>query len=243
MDIENHEKQAKFLSVAQSIEEKIKKGIYVPAQKLPSEYDLAREFEVSRLTVRKAIDSLINKQIVMKRKGKGAYVIEQPKIQSGGMGLSSFTEAAKAAGKVSQAKLVKLERLTKVPDEVSEALKTDKGLVELQRIRLLEDEPMTLEKLYFSETLISDKEESELLGSLFSIIEEKLEIGYSHQEIEAVIATEEIAELLHISVGSPVFRVHSVTFSLDAHPILYDISYYRADKYSFKNTLIRVRGK
>lgn len=71
------------------------------------------------------------------------------------------------------------------------------------------------------------------------MIEERIEIGYSHQEIEAILATEELAQLLEVKVNSPVFRVHSTAFALDARPILYDISYYRADKYSFKNTLIR----
>ena len=185
------------------------------------------------------MEDLMTKQIVIKKKGKGAYVIEQPKIQSGGMGLKSFTEAAEAMGKVGQTRLLNFKKLEKVPEEVVKALNTTAELVELQRLRLLDNEPMTLEKLYFAEQLITGATEKELTGSLFSIIEEKIEIGYSHQEIEAILATEELAQLLEVKVNSPVFRVHSTAFALDARPILYDISYYRADKYSFKNTLIR----
>lgn len=166
-------------------------------------------------------------------------MIEQPKIQSGGMGLKSFTEAAEAMGKVGQTCLLNFKKLKEVPEEVVKALNNTTELVELQRLRLLDDEPMTLEKLYFAEQLITGATEKELTGSLFSIIEKKIEIGYSHQEIEAILATEELAQLLEVKVNSPVFRVHSTAFALDARPILYDISYYRADKYSFKNTLIR----
>lgn len=142
-------------------------------------------------------------------------------------------------GKVGQTRLLNFKKLEKVPEEVVKALNTTAELVELQRLRLLDNEPMTLEKLYFAEQLITGATEKELTGSLFSIIEEKIEIGYSHQEIEAILATEELAQLLEVKVNSPVFRVHSTAFALDARPILYDISYYRADKYSFKNTLIR----
>ncbi|WP_270228011.1 GntR family transcriptional regulator, LSA1692 subfamily [Lactococcus garvieae] len=239
MNIERKESKAKFLVVSEEIEKRIEQGTYVSAQKLPSEYDLALEFGVSRLTVRKAMEDLMTKQIVIKKKGKGTYVIEQPKIQSGGMGLKSFTEAAEAMGKVGQTRLLNFKKLKEVPEEVVKALNNTTELVELQRLRLLDDEPMTLEKLYFAEQLITGATGKELTGSLFSIIEKKIEIGYSHQEIEAILATEELAQLLEVKVNSPVFRVHSTAFALDARPILYDISYYRADKYSFKNTLIR----
>ena len=51
--------KVKFEAVAQEIQTRIQKGQYVSSQKLPSEYDLAKEFEVSRLTIRKAIDDLV----------------------------------------------------------------------------------------------------------------------------------------------------------------------------------------
>ena len=99
------------------------------------QYDLALEFGVSRLTVRKAMEDLMTKQIVIKKKGKGTYVIEQPKIQSGGMGLKSFTEA-EAMGKVGQTRLLNFKKLKGVPEEVVKALNNTMELVELQRLRL-----------------------------------------------------------------------------------------------------------
>ena len=63
---ERHSTKVKFEAVAQNIQERINEGIYVSSQKLPSEYDLAKEFEVSRLTIRKAIDELVQKNILFK---------------------------------------------------------------------------------------------------------------------------------------------------------------------------------
>ena len=63
--------KAKFNQVSAEIEKRIHEGIYVSSQKLPSEYDLAKEFDCSRLTIRKAIDDLIGKNILVKRRGKG----------------------------------------------------------------------------------------------------------------------------------------------------------------------------
>ena len=64
-------------------------------------------------------------------------------------------------------------------------------------------------------------------------------IAYSHQEVEAVLMDPDLAALLDGKKGDPILLVHSVTYTADAKPILYDISYYRADKYSFKSTLTR----
>ncbi|EAC9319677.1 UTRA domain-containing protein, partial [Listeria monocytogenes] len=64
-------------------------------------------------------------------------------------------------------------------------------------------------------------------------------IGYSHQEVEAVKSPADIAKLLQVPQEEPMLLVHSMTYSASAKPILYDISYYRADKYTFKNTLVR----
>ena len=64
---ERHSTKVKFEAVAQNIQERINEGIYVSSQKLPSEYDLAKEFEVSRLTIRKAIDELVQKNILFKK--------------------------------------------------------------------------------------------------------------------------------------------------------------------------------
>lgn len=102
--------KAKFDQVSAEIEKRIHEGIYVSSQKLPSEYDLAKEFGCSRLTIRKAIDDLISKNILVKRRGKGSYVMSQPKIQSGRSGLQGFTEAAKAYGKTSSTESFHLKK-------------------------------------------------------------------------------------------------------------------------------------
>lgn len=238
---ERHSTKVKFEAVAQNIQERINEGIYVSSQKLPSEYDLAKEFEVSRLTIRKAIDELVQKNILFKLKGKGSYVMSPQKIQSGRSGLQGFTEAAKEYGKTSRTEVISFKTLKTVPETILKALKLTKGqpVKELIRRRMYDEEPMTVEKLYLPELTVEGLTAKDFEGSLFQLLEEKIEIAYSHQEIEAILVTKELEKWLAVPLGSPLLQVDSLTYTKDAAPILYDRSYYRADKYTFKNTLIR----
>ncbi|MFR3288725.1 MAG: GntR family transcriptional regulator, partial [Enterococcus casseliflavus] len=111
-------KQAVFQEVAQQIAQRVHEGTYVTSQKLPSDYDLAEEFQCSRLTVRKAIDLLIGQNLLVKEKGKGTYVMKQPKIQSGSGGLQSFTETAKIQGKKTRTEVLHIETVKELPIEI-----------------------------------------------------------------------------------------------------------------------------
>ena len=163
------------------------------------------------------------------------------KIQSGRSGLQGFTEAAKEYGKTSRTEVISFKTLKTVPETILEALKLTKGqpVKELIRRRLYDEEPMTVEKLYLPELTVEGLTAKDFEGSLFQLLEEKIEIAYSHQEIEAILVTKELEKWLAVPLGSPLLQVDSLTYTKDAAPILYDRSYYRADKYTFKNTLIR----
>lgn len=237
-------KNSLFQNIADKIKQRVINGMYVSAQRLPSEYDLAKEFSVSRLTVRKAIDLLIKQNILVKQKGKGTYVMKQSgKIQSGRSGLQGFTEAAKEYGKDSQAKVIIFEKLKVVPKEIAAhlQLEIDEIVYHIMRVRSIDKEPMTVEDLYIKAIYLPQITKKQAEASLFTLIEKKIEIAYSHQEVEAILITKKVSELLKIEEKIPILKVHSITYAVDAKPILYDTSYYRADRYTFKNILHRVQ--
>ena len=229
-----------FREVAQKIRERVLDGTYVSSQRLPSEYELAKEFDVSRLTVRKAIDELIAQNILVKQKGRGTYAMQSQKIQSGRSGLQGFSEAAKAYGKESRTVLIQFEE-TPFEEQLWETLQADsrETIYHIVRLRGFDEEPMTVENLHVRAKYLPFESEKQLTDSIFQLIEKKIEIAYSHQEVEAVLVDTEMSRLLQVPVGNPLLLVHSITYSVTGVPILYDTSYYRADKYTFKNTLHR----
>jgi len=233
--------KAVYLEVAERLIEEIEKGKYGVHQKLPSEYELAKKYDVSRLTVRKSIDHLAQLNYVVKQKNKGTYVMAKAKILSGGSGLVGFSEAAKLYGLQTKTSVIDLTETSIYSEVVKNSLHLEKGapIHHIERIRYADNEPMTYEEIYLNKSVVNEITKEEVETSLFEAIEKHIKIGYSHQDIEAVLIDEKLSELLQVPIGNPVFLVHSVTFSIDGYPILFDTSYYRADKYKFKNILNR----
>lgn len=233
-------KKAKFSEVSSEIEKRIYNGVYVSSQRLPSEYDLAKDFSCSRLTIRKAIDDLIKKRLIVKHRGKGSYVMLQPKIKSGRFGLQGFTEVAEFYGQTSSTEVISL-KIIEPSEEILNSLQLqyDNLIYELIRRRILDVEPMTIEKIYLSENYIKGLNKEDFKGSLFKLLERKINIAYSHQEVEAILVPPKISKLLNIPKGDPLLKVRSVTYSLNGNPIFYDISYYRSDRYVFRTILTR----
>lgn len=239
--------KSKFEKVAQSLVERIQQGIYSNMQRLPSEYQLADEYGVSRLTVRKAIERLVTAKILVKDPGKGTYIMStnsSNKVESGRMGLQSFTEAAETYGKQSRTQVLDYQPLTQPDQRVEEKLNLRNNpqpeVDELVRRRFWDDDPMTIEDIVILHKYVANHQKNDFKHSLFQILSETVEIAYSNQEIEAIKVDEKLAKLLHVQEGDPILCVHSLTYTADGQPIFYDTSYYRADKYTFKTTLTRL---
>ena len=233
-----------YEKIAEDIKKKINEGYYVTAQKLPSEYDLADEYDISRLTVRKAINLLIDQNVLIKLSGKGTYVIKPHKQKKGSSELIGFSEAARVYGDNPSTKVISVEQLLEVPAKIAEALETNgtEEIMYVVRLRSLNEKPMTIENLYIYKKYLKDISKEALEESIFDQIEKNIEIAYSHQEVEAVLAAEETSELLEIAKNAPLLKSVAVTYSPTAKPILFDETLYRGDEYSIKTILRRSQG-
>lgn len=229
--------KTKFEKVAQSLVERIQQGIYSNMQRLPSEYQLADEYGVSRLTVRKAIERLVTAKILVKDPGKGTYIMStnsSNKVESGRMGLQSFTEAAETYGKQSRTQVLDYQPLIQPDQRVEEKLNLRNNpqpeVDELVRRRFWDDDPMTIEDIVILHKYVANHQKNDFKHSLFQILAETVEIAYSNQEIEAIKVDEKLAKLLHVQEGDPILCVHSLTYTADGQPIFYDTSYYRKEE-------------
>ncbi|QIL46754.1 GntR family transcriptional regulator [Vagococcus coleopterorum] len=231
-----------YKKIAEELLKDIKSGSLAGGERLPTEYELAETFQVSRLTIRKAIDYLIARNVLIKQKNHGTYVVEQSKIQSGAMGLAGFSESIRNLGMTPTTKLIEMNEIYLPEQDIVERLQLEKNesVIYIKRVRYANDEPLVIENLHIPKKFLGDINSIDFENdSIFEVIEKQILIGYSQQEVSAELVSRTSSELLEIEHRSPILLVNTTTYSVQGGPILIDNSYYRSDKYIFKNILQR----
>ncbi|MBU9711874.1 GntR family transcriptional regulator [Evansella tamaricis] len=224
-----------YYQLEELIKDMIEKGTLKKGDMIPPEREYAEKYEISRMTVRQALNNLVNDGYLSRVKGKGTFV-ENRKIEQPLMGLTSFTEDMVSRGLEPRTKLLHLLKKEASASE-SEKLKIKQGapVYEVKRIRLADDEPMALETMFLSAELVGELKEEVVNGSLYQYFEESL--GYSivnaRQGLEASIVRKSEREYLNVPSGSPVLLIERTSYLADGKPLEFVKSIYRADRYKF----------
>ncbi len=213
-----------------------------PGAKIPSENELINEYNVSRNTVRLAIDKLIKQGLVYRVKGKGTFIIPD-RMQFGLFRLTSFTEETRRRGMQPSSRLLNLIKIVP-PARIGQALQLEVGqcVFLVERLRLADGIPMALNASYLPSHLCPTLAEEDLVnGSIYRVVEDKyrLQIGYANQTLKPIVASEMEARLLEVEAGSPLLLVEGVACLVDGTPIEYARLIYRGDRYEFPIKAVR----
>ena len=138
-----------YCKLADIIEEKIDSGVWKKGMMIPSERELCKQYDMSRITVRNAIDGLVRQGKLVKVQGKGTFVQGRSIIQNLG-NVYSFSREMEKQGKISSTKLVCRE-LMKANSKIAHELGVDEDreVIYIERLRCAENVPIMLEKSYF----------------------------------------------------------------------------------------------
>lgn len=230
-----------YYQIEAYIKDKIVKGDLKTGDVLPSEREYSQLFEVSRMTIRQAINKLVNDGFLYRKKGSGTFVAEK-KFEQALQGLTSFTEDMKARGLTPSSYLLHFE-IIPASIQVAATLQVAENtpVYEIKRIRLADDIPMALETCFISANLVKGLTEEIIAESIYEYIEGKLQlnIGEATQVIEASLANETEIDLLHINKGAPILLIERCTYLTNGTPFEVVRSTYRADRYKFVSQLKR----
>lgn len=224
-----------YYQIEEYIKQLIENQALKPGDSIPSEREFTEQFQVSRMTVRQAITDLVNEGTLIRMKGKGTFISDQ-KIEQPLHGLTSFTEDMQKRGLKPGSRLVNFG-LVPSSSETAQRLTINEHdpIYEIKRIRLADDIPMALEMTYLSANLVKGLTESIVNKSLYSYIEQtlQLKIDYATQVLESAVAKEDEAKHLAIMKNAPILLIHRDTFLADGTPLELVKSIYRADRYKF----------
>lgn len=230
-----------YFQLQEIIRKKIMDHIFNPGDIIPTEKELEKIYNVSRITVRNAINGLVFEDLLIKKQGKGT-IVAFPKMQEdGNTALQSFTEKMKKQGKITSTEVLNVLRIP-ATDRLLEHLdiNLDEQIIYAKRLRKVDGEPIALFENYIStRTGVSEKED--FSGSVFELLENKygIKIFSSDKVIEAGLANKEDADFLKISAGDPVLIIRYTTYDDNNNRIEYSEGVYRADKYKYMVRLKR----
>lgn len=220
-----------YFQLKQIIIEKIRHGIWKSGDMISSEREFSEMFQVSRMTIRQALNELVNEGILYREKGVGTFV-NRPRVEQ--MDIMSFTEAATNIGLEASTKVEVFE--TEVPDlYIAEKLGLSnlEDVFYMKRVRMADREIIGIEEIYLPARYCAGLREKDLAGSLYSIL--KNDYGYTIDHIatsiEAVIPDSDDLKLFDAESSIPLLRVTGVNITDSNLKLFYEKSLYRSDKY------------
>ncbi len=236
---ENTMNKPQHTIVYEALRKHILEGVYSKGDLLPSENELCATYGVTRPTIRKALDKLVNDGFIVKRKGKGSIVKGTPK----GIGILSIggTTSALAQENLSTKIIIKPEIRPweeAFSFSISEREK-EFGCIHLERLRLINDEPV-----FYDITKIPNINLPRFTSrnfenkSLFNIMREyhQIEVTGGEQKIQAILATDKLQNYFNVSKDQPIIQLDRKIDTNRPDFSFYSQVFCNADKYALIGT-------
>lgn len=225
----------------------LRNGIYAEewgkGEKIPSENQIMADLEVSRGTVKKAVNMLVEEGLLQQIQGKGTYVTEGNISYPLGSGLLSFAESLENQKLSYETKVITSE-FRKATKEIASKLGISIGddYLYMKRIRYVEGEKVMLIENRLNSTLCKGIEQHDFnRESLFKVIEQitKTKIAFSESRYAARVVGEKRAKELEVAPDSPVLHLEQLVYLEGGTPVEFGNVWLKANKYYLGTILQR----
>ena len=222
-----------YRQLMQRIRADIASGVYAVHSRIPSEAELGDTYQVSRVTVRKALAELTREGLLRRMQGKGTYVCA-PRLKSNLREVTSFHEACLMMGCKPGTKVI-ASTVSRVEDGLREALATfEEEAVEIIRLRTADGEPVMLETNRFPMKYAALLKE-DLTGSLYHLLSKQgVEAASGVHEISLCYATAQQARLLGVDLGAALLQLEQVIYDQHGAPLHTSHQVIRGDRFTFR---------
>lgn len=223
------------------ITQSLQSGEWKPGELIPSEVELANRFKVSQGTVRKAIDELAAENLVVRRQGKGTFVATHHEVRA----QYRFLRLMPDVGEPHNAdnKILEVKRL-RAPAEVARLLDLKSGdpVIFIKRVQAFDAVPTILEELWLPGVLFKGLTAERLVeykGPMYGLFETEFgtRMIRATERIRAVVADENVSELLRVAVNTPLLSVERVSFTYGDKPVEVRRGLYLTTSHHYQNEL------
>lgn len=227
-----------YFQVAEQFERAILSGAIAPGEKIDNEISLANSLGLSRPTMRQAIQVLVDKGMLVRKRGVGTQVVHGKISRS--VELTSLFDDLSAAGQKPRSDVLTLEQIPATEAVALELQLAVGDLVwSLERLRFIGDEPLALMHNFLPADVI-DLNDIDLAktGLYASLRQSGILMRVARQRIGARRADARDARLLHEKRGAPLLTMARTTYDNSGRAVEYGQHAYRADLYTFEATLV-----
>ncbi|MGJ8455487.1 GntR family transcriptional regulator [Pseudothermotoga sp. U03pept] len=229
-----------YYRVYRNLKQKIVDGFYKPGDRIPPESELVQIYNVSRLTVRRALEELRSEGFISRAKGKGTFITGRKEEEQMNV-LKGFTDKAKEEG-FSVKSAVLENKLVEVPLELAEVFGVEQGtmVILLKRIRYMNEDPVAIESAYLNTAvdvkLLNILKKDMSKESLYDFLrtELKLPLIRAYEVLEVTEISGPDAKHLNVPAGSCALLRKRYTYTSENKCVEFVRSIYRGDKYRFK---------
>jgi DNA-binding GntR family transcriptional regulator len=215
--------------VRSELKQLIVSGKVPVGSRLPSESDLCDQYNVSRITLREAVQGLVQEGYVVRRQGSGTYVTRRPALQNSLDTNFSYTEYLARAG-IRAGKRVLSSRSVIAGAEAAEALDLDEGarVVEVRRLRTADGRPA----VYSVDSIPSDlaavtADRRALNGSLYRLLAEKGHyVDHGEAIVAPAVADAELAPLLDVEPGTLLQHLAQIDYDTADRPVMFSLEWH-----------------
>jgi DNA-binding GntR family transcriptional regulator len=239
LDLDRSSPVPLYFQVAQQIEQAIERGDLGPGMRLENEIELADRFGLSRPTMRRAIQELVSKGLLVRKQGVGTQVVHGQVKRS--VELTSLYDDLSRTNQKPTTQLLVFETAV-VPDDVAVRLGVPIGspAVHLERLRFAHDEPLALLRNWLPAGLARFTAADLEKGGLYARLRSGgVRICVATQRIGARAAGAEEARLLAVKRGAPLLTMERTTYDDSGVAVEFGRHVYRSDSYSFETTLVQ----
>lgn len=237
MIIKGDAQMLKYETIANEIRKRILKGTYPIQSLIPDQITLAKEFGVSRMTMKKALDILAMEGLIYRQRGSGTFVMKTALLNQQDSAVNEYEGLTKQlGGKKVTSKVIKFN--VEFPtEEIMKHLmiKKNQPVYNLIRLRIVNNKPYVLEHTYMPIDLAVGLTEEILEQSIYHYIHDELDLhfGGAFRKIHADKSSKYDQEYLECKINDPVLEVEQVVYLKDGRPFEYSRSRHRYDTRSY----------
>lgn len=229
-----------YQHVADSVRRRILGGKLGPGEQLPTERELCEQFGASRITIRRALQILADELLIERRQGLGTFVSPSPTRRIPLMNSDFSGSLAAHAPDLDRALLHHGWQPAAADVADSLQLLPTASVLFARRVDMLNGESVAFDEIYLPESVADRLIDDDLAQLRFlerwqSV--QNIRLGHLSQSIEAVVAVEEQASILSVTVGSPLLKEVDVFYLATGAPCGLFISYYRHDLFQLTSTI------